>query len=166
MSQDKRQALDDMLAGVFREPPPISTNTERSPPTSFDEEPADQDRLQALDSMLVEVFRAPPLISTKTESSPTTFSDQPSNEEPTDLTPLTFPPDAENPSIGTEQAKSLLAGLDLDTAIRLRWALRDIKAKRTKLTPVSPGDLKTLIELGLIEMREDAPMLYEGTEPS
>ena len=50
-------------------------------------------------------------------------------------------------------------GLDLDTAIRLRWALRDIKAKRTKLTPVSPSDLKTLIEMGLVEMRDDAPML-------
>ena len=159
MSQDKRQALDDMLAGVFREPPPISTNTERSPPTSFDEEPADQDKLQALDSMLVEVFREPPLISTKTEASPTTISDQPSNEELADQTPVDVPPDAGTPSIWAEQAKSLLAGLDLDTAIRLRWALRDIKAKRTKLTPVSPSDLRNLIEMGLVEMRNDAPML-------
>ena len=52
-----------------------------------------------------------------------------------------------------------LSSLDLDTAIRLRWALRDIKAKRTKLAPVSPSDLKTLIEMGLVEIREDAPML-------
>jgi hypothetical protein len=58
-----------------------------------------------------------------------------------------------------EQTSSPCAGLDLDTAIRLRWALRDIKAKRTKLTPVSPGDLKTLIEMGLVEMRDDAFML-------
>ena len=58
-----------------------------------------------------------------------------------------------------EQTGSLWAGLDLDTAIRLRWALRDIKAKRTKLTPVSPNDLKTLMEMGLVEMRDDAPML-------
>ena len=42
---------------------------------------------------------------------------------------------------------------------RLRWALRDIKTKRTKLTPVSPSDLNTLIEIGLVEMRDDAPML-------
>jgi hypothetical protein len=47
----------------------------------------------------------------------------------------------------TNQPPSPLAGLDLDTAIRLRWALRDIKAKRTKLTPVSPSDLKTLLEM-------------------
>ena len=51
------------------------------------------------------------------------------------------------------------AGLDLDTAIRLRWALRDIQAMRTKLTPVSPSDLNTLIEMGMVEMRDDAPML-------
>ena len=58
-----------------------------------------------------------------------------------------------------EQTSSLWTGLDLDTAIRLRWALRDIKAKRTKLTPVSPSDLKILMEMGLVEMRDDAPML-------
>ena len=58
-----------------------------------------------------------------------------------------------------EQTSSPWAALELDTAIRLRWALRDIKAKRTKLTPVSPGDLKTLIEMGLIEMCDDATML-------
>ena len=58
-----------------------------------------------------------------------------------------------------EQTSSPWAGLDLDTAIRLRWALRDIKAKRTKLTPVSPDDLKTLVEMGLVEMRDEATML-------
>ena len=58
-----------------------------------------------------------------------------------------------------EQTSSPWARLDLDTAIRLRWALRDIKAKRTKLTPVSPGDLKTLVEMGPVEMRDDAPVL-------
>jgi hypothetical protein len=47
----------------------------------------------------------------------------------------------------------------LDTTIRLRWALRDIKARRTKLTPVSPEDLRTLIEAGLVEMRDDVPVL-------
>jgi hypothetical protein len=59
----------------------------------------------------------------------------------------------------SEQPSSPLAGLDIDTAIRLRWALRDIKAKRTKLSPISPGDLKRLIELGLVEMHDEAPML-------
>ncbi|WP_312014520.1 hypothetical protein [Bradyrhizobium sp. AUGA SZCCT0283] len=54
---------------------------------------------------------------------------------------------------------SPLVGVDLDAAIRLRWALRDIRAKRTKLTPVSPSDLKTLIEMGLVDLRDDAPML-------
>ena len=61
----------------------------------------------------------------------------------------------------SNQPHSPMAGVDLDTAIHLRWALRDIKAKRTTLTPVSPIDLKTLIEMGLVEMREDAPMLTD-----
>jgi hypothetical protein len=58
-----------------------------------------------------------------------------------------------------EQAKSLLAGLDLDTAIRLRWAMRDIRAKRTKSSPVSENDLAALIDLGFAEMREGIPRL-------
>jgi hypothetical protein len=49
--------------------------------------------------------------------------------------------------------------LDVDTAIRLRCTLRDIKGKRTKLMPVSPEDVRTLVELGLIEMRDDVPVL-------
>jgi len=65
----------------------------------------------------------------------------------------------ENQATIANQPLSPLAGLDLDSAIRLRWALRDIKAKRTKLTPVSPSDLKTLIEMDLVEMRDDASML-------
>ena len=70
-------------------------------------------------------------------------------------------PDAERENGGTTANQALvpLTGLDLDTAIRLRWTLRDIKAKRTKITSVSPTDLKTLIEMGLVEMRDEAPML-------
>ena len=49
----------------------------------------------------------------------------------------------------------LLDCLSLDTAIHLRWVLRDIKAKRTKLSPVSPDDLQTLGEMGLVEMRDE-----------
>jgi hypothetical protein len=51
------------------------------------------------------------------------------------------------------------AQFDLEHAIDLRWTLRDIKAKRLKMSPVSDDDLRLLIELGLVEMREDAPVL-------
>jgi hypothetical protein len=64
----------------------------------------------------------------------------------------------------TDQSRPPLAGLSLDTAIRLRWALRDIKAKRTKLSPVSPDDLQTLIGMGLIEMRDEAPLVTNEGE--
>lgn len=53
--------------------------------------------------------------------------------EPTEALP-TIGEDAPAEASTTTQSVSPLAGLDLDTAIRLRWALRDIKAKRTKLT--------------------------------
>jgi hypothetical protein len=51
------------------------------------------------------------------------------------------------------------ADLTLERAIALRWTLRDIKAKRTKLSPVGEGDLRALMELGLVEMRDDGPVL-------
>jgi hypothetical protein len=59
----------------------------------------------------------------------------------------------------TDQPDSPLADLSVEMAIHLRWVLRDIKAKRTKLSPVGPDDLRTLIEMGLIEMRDKVPVL-------
>jgi hypothetical protein len=47
----------------------------------------------------------------------------------------------------------------LDNAIRLRWALRDIKGKRLKLTPVDPNDMRTLIDMGYVEMINDEPVV-------
>src|SRR3954447_17105839 len=69
------------------------------------------------------------------------------------------PPIQDDAAAGSSHARSLLAGLNLDTAIRLRWALRDIKANRTAWSPVSPDDLAALVELGLVEMRDKIPAL-------
>jgi hypothetical protein len=46
-----------------------------------------------------------------------------------------------------------------ERAIVLRWVLRDIKANRLKLSPVDQLDLEDLIDMGLVEMRNDAPVL-------
>ena len=51
------------------------------------------------------------------------------------------------------------APADRERAIVLRWVLRDIKANRLKLSPVSQHDLQDLIDMGLVEMRGDAPEL-------
>jgi hypothetical protein len=48
----------------------------------------------------------------------------------------------------TDKPDLQMPHLEVDTAIRLRRALRDIKAKRTKMSPVSPDDIRTLIEMG------------------
>jgi hypothetical protein len=49
-----------------------------------------------------------------------------------------------------------ISGVDPLRAIDLVWTLRDIKAKRT-LLPSDPDHLRELIELGLVEMRDDVP---------
>jgi hypothetical protein len=64
----------------------------------------------------------------------------------------------------TDQPDSPLAGISLDTAIHPRWVLRDIKGKRTKLSPVNLDDLRTLIEMGLVEMRDEVPVLTNEGE--
>jgi hypothetical protein len=122
--------LDEKIAALFRKSSPISFGAEPTPPV--DRPIAEKAAFEAVVSE-----------SAVEEANARRVDDQPTSA-----------------SQGTaEQTSSLWAGLDLDTAIRLRWALRDIKAKRTKLTPVSPSDLKTLMEMGLVEMRDDAPML-------
>jgi hypothetical protein len=116
------------------------------------------DKLKDLDSVLAEIFREPPLISTHIEPSPATSSDQPTEEEPAVQAPAVDAlPDAEDAVRRTEQAKSLLAGLDLDTAIR--WTIRDIRGERTKMSPVSENDLAALMDMGFVEMREGIPRL-------
>jgi hypothetical protein len=57
------------------------------------------------------------------------------------------------------EPKTGLASLGLDDAIRLRWALRDIRGKRLKLSPVDPNDLRILIDMGYVEMKDDAPIV-------
>jgi hypothetical protein len=54
------------------------------------------------------------------------------------------------------------ARYSLERAITLRWMLRDIKAKRLRFSPVREADLTTLTELGLIEMRDDLPVLTQA----
>src|SRR2546423_4261637 len=118
-------------------------------------------------SLLAGILVEPPLISTNTEPSafdeepaPPTLSNQPNNVEPAvEAAAADLAAEAESAVRRAQEAKSLLAGLDLDTAIRLRWVMRDIRAKRTKLSPVSENDLAALIELGFVEMREELPRL-------
>jgi hypothetical protein len=124
------EKLQSLLTDILSEPPLIPTGTKPSPPTFFDEELA-----------------------------PPTLSDQPNDGEPAIEAAAVAQTDAESAVRRAQQAKSLLAGLDLDTAIRLRWAMRDIRGKRTKLSPVSKNDLAALIDLGFVEMREEKPRL-------
>jgi hypothetical protein len=55
--------------------------------------------------------------------------------------------------------ESPLADFDLEKAIALRWALRDILGSRLKLSPIGDDDLRTLMDLGLVEIRDDSPVV-------
>ena len=55
-----------------------------------------------------------------------------------------------------ENEQDRLAEFGLD-AIDLRWTLKDIAAKRTWI--INKQHLAQLIDLGLVEMREDVPHL-------
>ncbi len=118
------------------------------------------ERFQRLDEMVAELFRDGSPISTHVEPVLDNSVDLTSSDEPVfEAGLIETAGDGASATTMAEQPESALTGLDLDTAIRLRWALRDIKAGRTKLSPVNPGDLKTLIEASLIEMRDDVPAL-------
>jgi len=150
MTTDKRQTLDNLLADIFREPPLISTDIEPAPSASPDQPPT----ASAFPDQ-------PPSASAVPDQPPSAVPDQPNGEVSDPQTPIAdTSPDTEAVKLA-EQAKSLLAGLNRDTAIRLRWALRDIKAKRTKLAPVSPNDLEALLDLGFVEMRDGTPVLTD-----
>ena len=142
MTTDKRQTLDNLLADIFREPPLISTDIEPAPSASPDQPPT------------ASAFSDQPP-SAVPDQPPSAVPDQPNGEVSDPQTPIAdTSPDKEEEVKLAEQAKSLLAGLNRDTAIRLRWAMRDIRGKRTKMSPVSENDLAALIDLGFVEMRE------------
>ena len=52
-----------------------------------------------------------------------------------------------------------LKGLDLQEVIDLRWTLRDIRARRWKLSPLNPSHVEKLKSMNLIEMHGDEPAL-------
>ena len=49
--------------------------------------------------------------------------------------------------------------VDLDRMIALRWALRDIRSNRLKWSPINQHDLRTLIEMEFVEVRDGIPVL-------
>lgn len=55
-----------------------------------------------------------------------------------------------------------LRDIALGRAIVLRWALRDIKGNRLTITPVNPVDLQELMDLGLVEMRNEKPVITDA----
>jgi hypothetical protein len=122
------------------------------------------DRLQSLDEMVAKLLHDDSPISTGVEPPLATSVVQPIFDQAVvEPSVIETAGSGENTTTMADQPRSVLDGLNLDTAIRLRWALRDIKARRTQFSPISRNDLMALIELGLIEMRDEIPVLtYQG----
>jgi hypothetical protein len=122
------------------------------------------DRLQSLDEMVAKLLHDDSPISTGVEPPLATSVVQPIIDQAVvEPSVIETAGSGENTTTMADQPRSVLDGLNLDTAIRLRWALRDIKARRTQFSPISRNDLMALIELGLIEMRDEIPVLtYQG----
>src|SRR3984893_1047732 len=129
------------------------------------------DKLQELKNFAAQLFSDRSQASTAAEPPRTTSPDQENASAVSDAAEPEFTattPGAEgeraNETAMSDQPHSPLAGLDLEKAIHLRWVLRDIKGKRTKLSPVSLDDLQTLIEMGLVEIRDEVPLLTNEGE--
>jgi hypothetical protein len=145
---DDKSSLDKLLAVLEREP-------------AVESYPDDPAALTASISTTVEEPVARPCNAIVADTKPVTGSDLPA-----------VAPAVSSISAGTltAQPKSALlmaivepdiytARADRDRAVALRWVLRDIKNNRLKWSPVDQDDLRILIEMGLVEMRDGAPIL-------
>jgi hypothetical protein len=124
------------------------------------------DKLQELKNFAAQLFSDRSQASTATEPPRTASPDQENasavnGAAKPEFTAATSGAEGErgNELAMSDQPHSPLAGLGVEKAIHLRWVLRDIKGKRTKMSPVSPDDLRTLIEMNLVEMRDEIPVL-------
>lgn len=160
--EPKTTAEEKALAGqvlVFGED--VSVPAPVEPPVT---EPSN---VQPIESQLVEdlpgepapELMAEPKLETAEHDAPSSGNPTPKDlEVPQSVIPIQFDLHAAlkkavlDPDIYTDKE-------DRSRAIHLRWVLRDIRAKRTNWWPVNDRDLRVLIEMGLVEMREDVPVL-------
>lgn len=59
-----------------------------------------------------------------------------------------------------------MPGIDPLRSLDLVWTLRNINAKRTHLLPVDPDHQRELIDLGLVELRDDVPVITNAGHQS
>jgi hypothetical protein len=57
---------------------------------------------------------------------------------------------------------SKLEDLPSDEGTHLRWSLRDIRARRWKMSPIKGAHMERLLEMGLIEMQDGIPVLTDA----
>jgi hypothetical protein len=118
---------------------------------------------QSHDHQKVSSHTASPDIEADRESEPAVATNLPIVVEAAPVMPA-----EESPAPMSPRLKAIIdpdvytAPSDRDRAIFLRWVLRDIRANRLTRSPVDQLDLRDLIELGLVEMVDDAPLLTQA----
>lgn len=142
---------DDASPPATAEPPPVGESGNVHPVES---QPVEEPSVVASPEFGIE-----PKLETSAEGVPSSGSSTPEVVEVAHpVIPFQFDPN------GALKKAVLSSGVATDgthrsRAINLRWVLRDIRAKRTTWWPVGDRDLRVLIEMGLVEMREDVPVL-------
>jgi hypothetical protein len=63
------------------------------------------------------------------------------------------------PAATAEMAILIVAVFSSRLSRYIRWVLRDIKSNRLNWSPINQHDLRILTIMGLVEMRDDAPVL-------
>jgi hypothetical protein len=144
---DDKSAIDKLLAVL--EPEPMGRTDPEGPVA-----------LIASISPTVEEPEASPssaIVAIVAETKPDTGSDLPAVSSLSAETLTAEPKSALQMAI--VEPDIYTARADRDRAVALRWVLRDIKNNRLKSSPVDQDDVRILIEMGLVEMRDSAPML-------
>jgi hypothetical protein len=108
------------------------------------------DKFRSLDETVAVLFR---------ERSPPSTDVEPTRIKAEPVQPAE---EIRNAMTTAERPQSVLDGLNLETAIRLRWTQRDIRAKRAAFLTIPPNDLRAVIELELVELRDDTPALTDA----
>jgi hypothetical protein len=143
---ERSSSLSSILLGVL--------GGERGEPSSEGIRTANVHSVQ-----LTEVIASPPSEPAKGRK-PDTASYLPADTQAAPLAPADGQASPMSPLLkAIVEPDIYTAPADRGHAISLRWVLRDIKANRLKLSPIDQRDLRELIDLGLVEMRNDAPVL-------
>jgi hypothetical protein len=156
----------DLIDWTMQEARQVSPepHTDAAIDNSFDRlQEALKERLEpSRDDTISQIANAPSIQLADESPTDQSFSEVVAPPEPTPAAPLAGGwADAEMSNLlkAIVEPDIYTARADRNRAIGLRWVLRDIKSNRSNWAPINPHDLRILIIMELVEMRNDVPVL-------